>query len=758
MDNNINRIKCKVKLSKQLFPKSKINNGEYGILSVFVEEVLQGEPDVSKWGTITITGNMCEIEHNEIYTIIADEIIDDKYGKQYKLIYIGKNINLDSVENQKTFLNKILTKNQVENLFNSFEDPLKIIENEDVEKLCTVNGIGAKTALNIIEKYNNTKDYSSAYVYLDSYGLTINMINKLIESYGSPDVVIAKIKENPYLIADDVDGIGWAKADEIALNGGYEEYSINRIKAYMEYYLKSQAMEGNSYVDIDDLLECIEDNIGYEIPEDNLNMAFKEMSETKMWCNKDKTKLGLKKYYYLEKNIATELLRLKNATNNFKYNNWLNDIKDQEEEQGWNYTDEQKEAIKTILENNVVLLSGSAGTGKTSTVAGVLAALKDYKFSQTALSGKASVNLTDVTGEAGFTIHRLLGYNPSKGFTYDYKHQLDTDIVILDELSMVDGNLFYKLIQAIKSGSKLIMLGDTGQLESIGVANVMQDIIDSNIIAHATLTKIHRQAAKSAIITESMKIRNHEQITDSKFTGVETRGEIKDLILDIYNNKNETFDKIIDYTKEVLSNIDNIMDFQILVPMKSRGESCTYKINLEVQKIINKRKKGLIKKPKCINLLEGSKTPYSLYEGDKVINIKNNYKTVNTKGVDTPIFNGNLGIIKEVDVDNRTLIIDFENIGEVVVKGSHLNSIELGYAITVHKSQGSGFKYVICGVDYSHYSLLNKEMIYTMLTRAKQKCILCSQNKALHYAISRSNVRSKQTFLKTLLQEENSLE
>ena len=125
MDNNINRIKCKVKLSKQLFPKSKINNGEYGILSVFVEEVLQGEPDVSKWGTITITGNMCEIEHNEIYTIIADEIIDDKYGKQYKLIYIGKNINLDSVENQKTFLNKILTKNQVENLFNSFEDPLK---------------------------------------------------------------------------------------------------------------------------------------------------------------------------------------------------------------------------------------------------------------------------------------------------------------------------------------------------------------------------------------------------------------------------------------------------------------------------------------------------------------------------------------------------------------------------------------------------------------------------------------------------------
>ncbi|MDC4245686.1 AAA family ATPase [Clostridium perfringens] len=755
---DLNRVKCKVKLSKQLFPKGKINNGEYGILSVSVVEVLQGEPDISKWGTITITGNMCEIEYNEIYTIIADEIIDDKYGKQYKLVYIGRDVKLDSIESQKIFFQKILTMKQVENLFNAFENPLKIIETEDVERLCTVNGIGAKTALNIIEKYNNTKDYSSAYVFLDSYGLTNNMINKLIESYGSPEVVISKIQENPYLIADDVDGIGWSKADEIALNGGYEQYAVNRIKAYIEYYLKAQAMEGNSYVDIDDMLECIEDNIGYEIPEENLNLAFKEMAESKMWYNKDKTKLGLKKYYYLEKNIATELLRLKNATNNFKYNNWLNDIKDQEEDQGWNYTDEQKEAIKTILENNVVLLSGSAGTGKTSTVAGVLSALKKYSFSQTALSGKASVNLTDVTGEEGFTIHRLLGYNPSKGFTYNNKNQLDTDIVILDELSMVDGNLFFKLIQSIKSGSKLIMLGDTGQLESIGVANIMQDIIDSGVIPHATLTQIHRQAAKSAIITESMKIRNHEQITSSKFTGVETRGEIKDLVLDIYDSKNETFNKIIEYTKEILKNITNIMDFQILVPMKSRGESCTYKINLEVQGIINKKQRGLIKKQKFINLLEGSKTPYSLYEGDKVINTKNNYKTVNVRGEVTPIFNGNLGIIKEVDENNRTLIIDFENIGEVIVKGSHLNSIELGYAITVHKSQGSGFKFIICGIDYSHYSLLNKEMVYTMLTRAKKKCILCSQNKALHYAISRSNVKSKQTFLKQMLQEGNSLE
>ncbi|MGL6184735.1 MAG: AAA family ATPase [Clostridium chrysemydis] len=756
MEDN-KQIKCKIKLSKQLFPKNKIKNGEYGILSVSILEVIYGEPDINKWGTITITGNMCEIEQEEVYTIIANEIMDDKYGKQYKVVYIGSEVKLDTPEDQKIFFSKILTQKQVDNLFEAFSNPINVLENGGIEQLCAVKGIGAKTATNIIEKYNNTKDYSSAYIYLDSYGLTNNMINKLIESYGSPDTVIAKIKENPYLIADDVNGIGWGKADEIALKGGCEPYSINRIKAYMEYFLKSQAMEGNSYVDIDEVLEGIEDNIGYDIPEENINLAFKDMSETKMWCNQDKSMLGLKKYYYLEKNIANELLRLKDSTNNFNYSNWEKDIKTQEKDQGWNYTDEQKEAIKVILENNVVLLSGSAGTGKTSTVAGVLSALKGYKFSQTALSGKASVNLTDVTGEEGFTIHRLLGYIPSKGFLHNRENQLDTDIVILDELSMVDGELFFKLIQSIKSGSKLIMLGDTGQLESIGVANIMQDIIDSETISHAMLTKIHRQAAKSAIITESMKIRNHEQITTSKFSGVETRGEIKDLILDVYDNKSDTFGKIIKYSKEVMEKIDDIMDFQILVPMKSRGEACTYKINLEIQDILHKANKGLIKKPKYINVLEGSRTPYSIYEGDKVINVKNNYKTVNASGKEIPIFNGNLGIVKEIDTENKILVIDFENIGEVIVKGTHLNYIELGYAITVHKSQGSGFNYVICGVDYSHYSLLNKEIVYTMLTRAKKECVLCCQNKALHYAISNSNVKSKNTFLKEMLKN-NSLE
>ncbi len=753
-----NRIKCKVKLSKQLFPKEEIKSGEYAILSVKVEDVIEGDPKVSSWGTITIVGNVCEIDRNEIYTVIGNEVENDKYGIQYEIIYIGTSIALNSKEDQKVFLSKILTENQVENLFLTLEDPIKVIDREDIEKLCSVKGIGVKAAINIVNKYNESKDYSLAYVELNDYGLTNNMINKLIESYGSPNILVKKIKENPYIIADEVDGIGWNKADEIALKSGYEPYSVNRIKAYIEFYLNAQAMEGNSYVEIEDLLDGLEINLGEDIPTDNMNLAFKELAATTMWHNEDKTLVGLKKYYELENNIASELIRLLKAPNDFNCEGWEENVKEQERIQGWEYTFEQMEGIKTIINNNVILIGGSAGTGKTSAVSGVLSTLKSYSFAQTALSGKASVNLTDVTGEEGYTIHRLLGYNPSKGFVHDANNKLDFDIIILDELSMVDGNLFYRLIQSIKDGAKLIMLGDTGQLESIGVANIMQDLIDSEVIPYVELTKIHRQAAKSAIITDSMKIRKSEQITDNNKYGVEVRGELQDLIMDIYKDKTSTFEKVIKYTKDTLKDIDNIMDFQILVPMKNRGDACTFKINLEVQKILREKKRGLSKrKSNSITLHSGTKNEYKIFEGDKVINIKNNYNTVNKEGKNSPIFNGNLGTVKEIDNINKTLLIDFENIGQVIVPSGHIGYIELGYAITVHKSQGSGFKTVICALDYSHFSLLNKEMVYTMLTRTKKKCYFCVQNKALRYAINRSNIKTKQTFLSEMLKRKNKI-
>lgn len=752
-NSNEKIIKCKVRLSKQMFPKDKIiKSGDYGIISVFVLDTLEGEPQVNKWGTITLTGNMCEINNDEVYVIIGKEIENEKFGLQYKVIFMSVDVKLETREDQFKFLEKILPEKQCLEIFKTFKNPIEILEAKDIKSLCSVKGIGVPTAIKVIEKYEASKDYSEAYVKLDKYGLSKNTIDKLVNFFGSPNTVIKKVEENPYILIDEVDGIGWHTADEMALNSGLGDYSINRVKAYIKYFLHEEANVGNTWVDIDDLLDSIDGVIGYDLPQDVLSQALKELNECKdIWTNEDKDRLALMKYYQLEKNIADELIRLNKAPNTFNFDNWEMKISKLENRQGWGFTNEQREGIKAILENPVVIITGCAGTGKTSTVAGMLEVFKEnYSFAQTALSGRASCNLTDVTGVEGYTIHRLLGYQPRTGFTYNKDHQLPTDIIIHDELSMDGADIFYKLIQAIKTGAKLVMLGDIAQLEAIGIGSVMMDMIESGYIKCIELTKIHRQAAKSAIITDSIKVKNHEHIIDKSFNGVEIRGELQDLELDIYSDKLLTHEKVLEHFSKLLKVADNSFDIQVIVPMKDRGKASAYYLSNLIQEIVmdTSKNRGLI-------VGEESKTPFTVFIGDKVINNKNNYKTLNECGEEVPIFNGDLGVVVDIDYIYQTLIVDFNSKGKIYIPKDHLQYIKLGYAITTHKLQGSSSPYVICGLDYSHYKLLNKEMVYTMLTRAKKYCVLCAENKALRYAVSQSGVRTKQTFLREFLSLSN---
>jgi exodeoxyribonuclease V alpha subunit len=744
-------VKCKVRVSKQIFPKDKmILAGDFGIVSMNVLDVLQGEPKINKWGTITVSGVMrCDIRDDEIYVILIKEVNNEKYGLQYEPVFMYIDIKLETREDQYKFLEKILPEKQCVGIFKAFENPIQILENRDIKSLCSVKGIGVTTAIKILDKYEASKDYSEAYVKLDKYGLHKNIIDKLVDYYGSPNIVISKINENPYILIDEVDGIGWSKADEMAMQGGIGEYSIHRVKAYIKYYLYEEANKGNTWIYIDDLLDSIDGLIGCELPQDTLTLALTELNNNiEIWTNEDRDILSLKKFYDLEKNIADEIIRLTSSPNNFEFSNWEIKLKELERTQGWEFTLEQKEGIKAILENQVTIIIGSAGTGKTSTVSGMLSIFKEnYSFAQTALSGRASCNLTEVTGVEGYTIHRLLGFNPEGGFFYNKNRQMETEIIILDELSMVGADIFYKLIQSIKNGNKLVMLGDTGQLEAIGIGNIMFDMIESGYVKCVELTKIHRQAEKSAIITESKKVRYHEQITDKNYTGSEVRGILQDLELDIYNNKDLTYSKIIEHFKKLLSVAKDSFDIQVIVPMKDRGKASAYYLNNSLQNIImDTSQKGLL-------IGEESKFPFTIYIGDKVINLKNSYKTLNEEGNLVPIFNGDLGIVTEIDYITQTIIVDFNNKGRICVPKKHLTHIKLGYAITTHKLQGSSSPFVICGLDYSHYKLLNKEMVYTMLTRAKKYCVLCSENKALRYAISNSGVKTKQTFLKRFLIE-----
>lgn len=746
MEEEKKYIKCKCKLIHRLHPHYNIPlcNGDFAILKMFITDVLEGEVNQECGDKAIFKGVVCEVDKFEEYTILAEEVEDEKYGIQYDIRYIGLPVDLSDISKQKKFLSKILTKNQVDNLYATFENPLEIIENGDIESLCSVKGIGESTAEKIIEKVYSSIDYSKAYIELDEYGLTNNMIQKLVDIYNSPEVVINVIKSNPYKLINDVEGIGFKKADEIALKNGYDESNPTRLFYLAQHVLEENAENGYSWLDgydfmdkVRELVDGLNEDAFYKIITDNTNIFYAFDNEvTGERC------IALKKNYLLELRIAEELMRIKNGENMFDYGNWETDIKEQEKRQGWSFTDEQKQAIKGIIENNVVVVTGYGGTGKTTTVGAVTNILKDHIISQTALSGRAACRMSEISGEEGYTIHRLLGYKPQSGFTYNKGNKLPSECIIVDEVSMIGGEIFYSLVQAIQTNSKLILLGDTGQLESIGKMNILNDLIKNGTIPCYHLTKPHRQALKSGIIEASMKIRNKEQLFEKDYDGAFVIGELQDCYFDITLNKNEIPNMIADYFEDLIQE-NSIQEVQVIVPNTDRGQLSCQSLNPILQDIYNPYK----------NQAKIQVGEYELRVGDKVINRRNNYKTKNIEGVITPIFNGDMGIVLEINNKARSIIIDFETKGKIKVSKSGLPCIKLGYCITTHSSQGSQFDHVIYGLDYGAYTLLNKEQAYTGVTRAKITCTVCAESRAFMKAVATSEINKKQTFLPMLLKE-----
>lgn len=737
-------IEVKVTPIKIFHPKNTdIIINCWGSTLCSILEVTKGQEVLRDNRTLKLAGIFSTFRLQKEYNVVAVEQKPSKYGVQYEVLNCMEAVDLSDEQSARLFLRTIFTERQVKNLYDTLGNPIPALEGGNIEELTKVPEVGAKVASDMVKKFNENKDLSRYYAEMSKYDLTPNMQKKLLEHYNKDvDKIIQIMIDNPYLITE-VEGIGFKKADEIALKAGMAEQSPLRINAFIQYLLSTKAEQGDSYCYIDDILDEIDFTLG-EVENETLLQVLRELEDKKtIWVSKDRSAIALYKYYNLEKKIAYELMRILKAENTFNFEGWEDKIKDKEQEQGWEFTEEQKLGIKTILENQITIIVGGAGCGKTSSVAGMLSVFGDkYTFSQTALSGRASCNMSDVTGVEGYTIHRLLAYNPIEGFEHKKDNPLEDDIIILDEGSMVGLDIFYKLVQAIKTGAKLIILGDEGQLEAIGAGNLLYDMIDSGIIPMVRLTKVHRQAEKSAIITEANKIRQGEQITEKGFMGAEIRGELKDLEIDVYKDKEDTQKNIIKHYKELLDKGINYRDIQVILPVKDRGEACTSKLNNIIQKIVidTNHEEGLTINPNANN-------PITLYVGDKVMQTKNNYQSTDECGREVPIYNGDMGTVVDVDRFTRTVIVNFFTKGRIIIKEEDLFAIDLAYACTTHKLQGSSSPYVICGIDYSHYMLLCRQMLYTMLTRAKKYCVLCAESKALRHAIRTDNVVSKQTFL-----------
>ena len=746
--NATEKLECIVHFSKRIHPKTTVQDGDWQVCLVDIEKVIDGVPYMYR--DVNLIGNMVAMtdKYNTSYRIIGILQPNERYGgMQYNVVYSQEVYVFDTYNKQVAFLNCILTQKQLNNLIKAYpQNPIKPLEDRDLNALTKVSGIGERTAYKLITRFESCRDKGKAYVELATYGITATMINKLVEHYESPDIAVAKIKENPYLLIEDVTGIGFSKADEIALKGGLDKFDWKRCKAYIIHYFRERASEGHSFVLYDELVDAVEQELE-GMPYESIQEAMRNLEkEGKIWFKDtgDDILVALKYYYTLESNVAKHLKRLMEAPSNLDINEEeaMRRIGEQEAKQGWKFTEQQLEGIFTAMNNNVTIIRGYGGSGKSSCVTGLLAcADEDYRFKQCALSGKASVNLTDITGQEGYTIHRLLEVDPITGrFNHNEYFPLLTDLVILDEGSMVDVALFESLIQAIPTGAKLIILGDTNQLESIGVGNILLDMIDSGEVPVVTFDKVHRQGAKSAIIGESIKIAQGQKPVGYGWEGTNVLGELKDLKYIGFtcdrDSKKPTIDLIMKEFKTLYNECKDISQIAVIVPTRERGTGCL-PINILIQDYVLPplEKRGFY----C------NCGGYDIYKGDKVINLKNARPRPNQAIVSAPIYNGNMGEVIEVGFDY--LKVDFYNIGEVYIYKSHLENIALGYAITVHKSQGSTIPYTISAIDFSHFSMLTRQLVYTTMTRAKKKCVMIFETNALIKAINTNKITQKDTFL-----------
>ena len=408
------------------YPKhqGRVENGTWQIQRVRVVEYIT-PPDidfVTEYGQITLVGNMVAMEKDgAVYKVRVEKVYNERYKSwQYDVKYSQEVREFKTEFQQRSFLSMFLNEKQINGLYALYPNPIELLDERNIEEMVKVKGIGEKTALKIIERYEACKDYGPAYGELGSFGLTVPFIQTLIKRYGSADTALDKVKNNPYILADDVKGVGFRKADEIAGSVGIGKHDIKRVIAYIQFYLNDLADNtGSSYTYYDTLLDGIDEFLGTDLPQEIIDEAMQTLIDKEILWYKDEetddgdinTLIALRKIYECEKSIARHIRRLVNGDNNIDLDeNKIDDlVRPQELKQGWDFTVRQKEGIKAIIRNNVVIIRGYGGTGKSSTVAGVLSCLReDYSFRQCALSGKASVNLRDITGQDGSTIHSLL--------------------------------------------------------------------------------------------------------------------------------------------------------------------------------------------------------------------------------------------------------------------------------------------------------------------------------------------------------------
>ncbi|MCR5608216.1 MAG: ATP-dependent RecD-like DNA helicase [Lachnospiraceae bacterium] len=713
---------------------------------------------------IPVVGNMLDVNVGSVLICDGSWKVDAKYGREFVTENYEETLPA-TVYGMEKYLGSGLIKGvgpkYAKRIVQKFgADTFNIIE-ENVKKLAEVDGIGSKRVKMIEESWEKQKEVKNIMLFLQEHQVSTSYAAKIYKQYNNESISV--MKENPYKLADDIWGIGFKTADQIAMKLGFGKESYVRLRSGIMYTLSELSNEGHVYAEkqqlikesseileaesevviitMDDMIKngdiILEKNIISKDEEGNVNEA-----------------IYLPPFYYAESGVAGKLkklaaspardalfTKLMDARIKTGNNKLSVDVDAIQSKTNMVYDDVQKDAIRQAAAAKVMILTGGPGTGKTTTTHGIISAYKAYglKILLAAPTGRAAKRMTEATGLEAKTIHRLLGCKPGEGYQKNDENPLEGDVLIVDECSMIDIVLMNALLKAIPSTMRLILVGDINQLPSVGAGNVLRDIIDSDRFVVVRLTKIFRQAQKSHIITNAHRINEGNM-------PVINNGKDSDFFFIENDNPEDSVNQIVTLVKEKLPKYYHVesSQIQVLTPMQ-RGVAGAVNLNLSLQEALNPSEqeifihgRGKVVMPKeCLR-----RSGYAFRKDDKVMQIKNNY--------DKEVYNGDIGIIKSVSESDRKLVADFD--GRCIEYDiTELDELVHAYATTIHKAQGSEYPVVVMPVMMNHYVMLQRNLIYTGITRAKKILVIVGTRKALSYAVSNVTISKRNTLLKERL-------
>lgn len=690
---------------------------------------------------VVIVGCMPTLSVGESIEVEGKWVNHKTYGTQFEVNKFMP-ITPSSLEGIYVFLSSGMINGIGEKMAKRIVDKfgvntLDIIQN-DPDRLKEVEGIGVKKINQIVKSYEENRELRNIIIELSPFGITPNYCMRIYKKYKSKAIDI--INKNPYKLAEDIRGIGFKIADDIASKIGIEKNSKDRVCQGIIYSLNQSLGNGHTYlpehiliqeshkllqVDIDLIKKCIMD-LTYD-----QKIHIEKMNGQNL--------IYLIPYYLSENGVCKQIVKLAQA----EFKNLNIDIEEEirivEEEANIKLATNQAKAVKEAIESGVVIVTGGPGTGKTTTINTIIKIFEnnDQEVVLVAPTGRAAKRMSETSNKEAKTIHRLLemGFATDSDqleFMKNEEEPIKADVIIVDEVSMVDILLMYSLLRAVKEGTRLILVGDSDQLPSVGAGNVLKDLIDSNVINVVELNEIFRQARESMIVVNAHKINNGQPLhlnakgKDFFFIKKSTNEEILQEIIGLVNERLPKF-----------YNVDKIKDIQVLASMR-KGDLGVNNLNVELQKYLNQPEKYKV---------EESFQKRIFRVGDKVMQIKNNYtkKWENEDSTDSGegVYNGDIGYVYHIDKEKRTVYIIFDNSKIVSYKYDELDELDHSFCTTIHKSQGSEFPVVVIPITWAPPMLLSRNLIYTAVTRAKKLVVLVGDVKYLEYMIKNNRTNER---------------